>query len=1389
MKEIVNNRIIYDNHLGRIAYVDRNVNQSVRKDASPTFGSMTLTGSLTVEQNLYVEGNTTILNTNIVEVKDNIILINDLETGPGVTLNQSGLEIDRGTLDNFRIIYNEVNKRAEVGVISNLQPITIRESSPLNNGIMIWNSVGHIIESRNNIDIPITYTSTVNSISSSTGSIIVFGGVGIKKDICIDGKINVSNSSIYNENDNLILTSVQNINLNANQNINVPFNIPVIFGANTQFISANNSNVLSINSISDINLVSGTKISIPKQIPITFSTPNEKIYADNSNNMIIASSQDINLYPSNKVSIYGKFSVNNNNNDILLNVNNNIITAFSQTIISNTNNSTDTSNGSLIVNGGVAIQKKLNVGGYSTFLNGINMTNTKISNLQDPTNLQDAATMNYVNLIKQGLYVKDSVNVCTIIQDNLSTGFIVGNTIDGYILNLGDRILIKNQTNQIENGLYIITNGIPIRPSDFQNGIAASGVFVFVKYGTVNASLGFICNSISPNDIVDTNLLNFTQFTGLGQVQVGPGLLKTFNKIDINVDNSSIEIISNALRIKNTAVSTGLTGGSGTAITTTPDQSHVNKLGTINTGVWNASTIQVSYGGTGKNNISSGNILFGNGSNPVGTDQNFYYDTINTRFGLGTNSPSKDIEIKSANTVTLLLNADFNATNANSKPEIQLSYSGTHNSYLAMTRNYNEYANNIYNNALILSNQQNDSSSIIQFATNQYSRMTILSNGNIGINTSAPSDTLHVSGTLNVTGITTFKSSNESVNSTTGAVIMNGGLSISMTNNSQNTSHGGALTVSGGASIGKDLYVGGSITSVSSLFIKTTNQPTNVGVLFQRYQIVNDLGLGNVVNDVYNFTDLIPDQTLVSSLSQIKLSVAASSIDNYYYNWWIKIGSGNCINQVRQIISYNGAQRVATLNAPFTTQNPSIGDTIFIYNKSYTVNYYDELNDTFTLAYTTSDPSVNIINNGEANLRLKSLYSTNTVVSTNSSSGSIILLGGISINNTNNAISSTYGGTITTNGGVGIKKNLLVGDSIGLGGSGFSPQESLHIKKTIATSRFENDTNSYSYLDFCESETNNRYGILLDSLINQFSLTNSSTGQNPYNSNRALTINNMGYIGINATSNIVSPLSLKVNNFISTNSSSGYLGLIGAAYNTNDNSAAARVLLYANNANGSMNLYAGNTSSGNVSIFTNNDIQRIKINYNGSVNILTTTISNNNTTGALIVSGGLAVSATQNSTSISNGGAITVNGGASINKDVYIGGNLYVNGGFTVLGAITNPNIIFNTFINCSFVEYFNNNLSLNGNLGILTFGFTVIPNNSSQNCQVVITLPGRNNSFTKAFECITICSGYTDETNLIPLMNTLSYGIVGQNQIGVKFQSVSTNNHTFQIQCTYILA
>jgi hypothetical protein len=65
------------------------------------------TGTTIVTGDLNVLGTTTTVDSTIVEIKDNILILNSGETGAGVTLGISGIEIDRGSLPNAQILWDE----------------------------------------------------------------------------------------------------------------------------------------------------------------------------------------------------------------------------------------------------------------------------------------------------------------------------------------------------------------------------------------------------------------------------------------------------------------------------------------------------------------------------------------------------------------------------------------------------------------------------------------------------------------------------------------------------------------------------------------------------------------------------------------------------------------------------------------------------------------------------------------------------------------------------------------------------------------------------------------------------------------------------------------------------------------------------------------------------------------------------------------------------------------------------------------------------------------------------------------------------------------------------------------------------------------------------------
>jgi len=161
------------------------------------------------------------------------------------------------------------------------------------------------------------------------------------------------------------------------------------------------------------------------------------------------------------------------------------------------------------------------------------------------SNDNDIITKLYVDNIAQGLNPKDSVKASS--TDNLT---LSGEQIvDGISLVVGDRTLVKNQTNVEENGIYVVASGSWTRASDANEWDKIVSAFVFVEEGTVNADTGWVCTADTGGTLGTTGL-PWSQFSGAGSILAGDGLTKTGDTFSVNVDDITIEINSDNLRIK-----------------------------------------------------------------------------------------------------------------------------------------------------------------------------------------------------------------------------------------------------------------------------------------------------------------------------------------------------------------------------------------------------------------------------------------------------------------------------------------------------------------------------------------------------------------------------------------------------------------------------------------------------------------------------------------------------------------------------------------------------------------------------------------------------------------------------------------------------------------------
>ena len=156
------------------------------------------------------------------------------------------------------------------------------------------------------------------------------------------------------------------------------------------------------------------------------------------------------------------------------------------------------------------------------------MNSQLITNVADPVSAQDAATKNYVDSVAQGLDVKASVRVATTAAVTLSTGLENGDTLDGVTLATGDRVLVKNQADGSENGIYVVkASGAPDRALDANsNADVTSGMFTFVEQGTVNGNSGWVLTTDNPITL-GTTALTFAQFSGAGTYTASNGVLLT----------------------------------------------------------------------------------------------------------------------------------------------------------------------------------------------------------------------------------------------------------------------------------------------------------------------------------------------------------------------------------------------------------------------------------------------------------------------------------------------------------------------------------------------------------------------------------------------------------------------------------------------------------------------------------------------------------------------------------------------------------------------------------------------------------------------------------------------------------------------------------------------
>lgn len=203
---------------------------------------------------------------------------------------------------------------------------------------------------------------------------------------------------------------------------------------------------------------------------------------------------------------------------------------------------------------------------------GIDLRGQKATNAADASSATDLVTKQQLDNALLGLAWKaPAARVATTTNGTLATAYANGQTIDGVTLVTGDRILIKNQTTQTENGIYTVNaSGAPTRSTDADSTAELHGAAIYVTSGTTNADTAW--TQTTDNPVIGTNNIVWAQFGGGTLPVAGAGLTLTGSTLDVvGASGGGLTVNANDMQVDSTVtrVQTFSTHASTTSIAIT----------------------------------------------------------------------------------------------------------------------------------------------------------------------------------------------------------------------------------------------------------------------------------------------------------------------------------------------------------------------------------------------------------------------------------------------------------------------------------------------------------------------------------------------------------------------------------------------------------------------------------------------------------------------------------------------------------------------------------------------------------------------------------------------------------------------------------------------------
>jgi hypothetical protein len=389
--------------------------------------------------------------------------------------------------------------------------------------------------------------------------------------------------------------------------------------------------------------------------------------------------------------------------------------------------------------------------------------------------------------------------------------------IDNITLSNTNRVLVYNQVNAYENGVYTVTNAgngstawVLTRATDFNkyspdtpNGLSA-GSYVFVTQGLTGAGESYVMTAPLGEVIIGTDNITFTQFSAAGSYTAGNGINIIGTAISANVDGITTDIVGGNIVVKASAQLTTPNIGAATGTS-------LNVTGNVDANGLSIANL-ANIGG----NLTVAGYIFSN--NAIASNANVSGTNLNAsgNVEVGGNVVAGNI---TANATVFAANANVSGTTITNVLTVNTSISGNSANFSG-----NIVANNATVNLELAGNTANFSGNVIV--------------PNISVNLAIAGNTANFTGNITAANIST-----------------GGALSVTGNANVGNLGTGGLITATGNIT-GGNLVTGGVVSATGN--VNGSNVVAANGIYGNTANITGNAAVGGILTDNYYYANGAP---------------------------------------------------------------------------------------------------------------------------------------------------------------------------------------------------------------------------------------------------------------------------------------------------------------------------------------------------------------------------------------------------------------------------------------------------------------------------------------------------------------------------------------------------